>query len=85
MSSAHAFILGVLASWTPSAVLFALLVRYRGKRAAISEHGDAVNESKQRDREHLTQTESPRNAENVCVPFRRRGGSDRRVSGSGSA
>jgi hypothetical protein len=84
MSSEHAFILGVLASWTPSAVLFALLVRYGGRRAAMSEHEDALDEPKQRDREHLTQTEAPRNEENVCVPFRRRDGSGRRVSGSGS-
>ena len=81
MSNAHAFVLGVLASWTPSALLFVLLVRRAGTRADLCEDEEALDEPERRDRNRLTQTGTPREEENVCVPLRRRDRFGRSVSG----
>jgi hypothetical protein len=81
MSNAHAFVLGILASWTPSALLFVLLVRRAGTRADVWEDDEALDEPERRGRNRPTQTGTPREEENVCLPFQRRDRSGRSVSG----
>jgi hypothetical protein len=68
VSNIHAFILGVVASWTPSAVLFALLVRPRSAATPISETPDGVGELERRDRDRGKRL--LRDEQGVCVPFR---------------
>ena len=76
MSNIHAFILGIVASWTPSAVVFALLARYRGAATPISEQPDAADKPKQRDHgKGLLRDE-----QGVCIPFPHRRGSHRSAS-----
>jgi hypothetical protein len=66
MTNAHAFILGVLASWAPSVALFACLVYFRGTREAVPGQ-EAVDTDEHRDRRK--QAAFLHDEENVCVPF----------------
>ena len=68
MTDAHAFILGVLASWAPSVALFACLVYFRGTGEAVS-GPEAVDTLEHRDRDRRKQAAFPHDEENVCVPF----------------
>jgi hypothetical protein len=78
VSNIHAFILGILASWTPSAVVFALLARYRGAATPISEQPDAADKPERRDRDHGKGL--LRDEQGVCIPFPHRRGSRRSAS-----
>jgi hypothetical protein len=78
VSNIHAFILGIVASWTPSAVVFALLAHYRGAAEPMSEQVDAAEKPEQRDRDH--EKGLPRDEQRVCIPFPHRRGSRRSAS-----
>jgi len=68
MTNAHAFILGVLASWAPSVALFACLVYFRGTGEAVP-GPEAVDTLEHRDRDRRKQAELLDDEENVCIPF----------------
>jgi hypothetical protein len=69
MTNTHAFILGALASWAPSAVLFACLVYFRGTREVTPERTDAVDAPKHNDRDcgHEQDSKAARRRGNVSV------------------
>jgi len=68
MTNAHAFILGVLASWAPSVALFACLVYFRGTGEAVP-GPKAVDTLEHSDRDRRKQAALLHDEENVCVPF----------------
>lgn len=69
MTNAHAFILGVLASWAPSVALFACLVYFRGTGEAVPGPEAVDTFDRGGDRDRRKQAALLHDEENVCVPF----------------
>ena len=67
MTNTHAFFLGVLASWTPSAVLFACLVYFRGTGDVAPEWTEAVDTPEHNDRDCAHEQEAARRRGNVHI------------------